>query len=286
LGVFFVFVFFSKERALIWFPNSDNARFASVGGDRNVFLWDVTTARTTRRLGGPHGHSARINSVYWGGTDDSVIISGSFDASVRIWDTKSNSFKPIQVLADAKDSISAVMVNGREGHEIVTGSVDGRVRYYDLRMGRMDTDVLPGPVTSLAGMRGGEATLVGTLDGKVRFMDRVGGGCLMTYKGHVNREFRIGSTFGGKEGWVLSGSEAEGEDGEVVVWNTVSGEVIKRVAVRSVAEQDGGRKRILGSDGKEKRRNVISCVAWKNEGRGDQWCCAGTDGVVTVFGEG
>jgi len=31
---------------------------------------------------------------------------------------------------------------------------------------------------------------------------------------------------------------------------------------------------------------VVSCVAWKNEGRGDQWCCAGTDGVVTVYGLG
>jgi len=27
-------------------------------------------------------------------------------------------------------------------------------------------------------------------------------------------------------------------------------------------------------------------VTWKNDGRGDQWCCAGTEGVVTVFGEG
>ena len=31
---------------------SDNARFASVGGDRQVFLWDVEHGGTTRRWSG------------------------------------------------------------------------------------------------------------------------------------------------------------------------------------------------------------------------------------------
>jgi mitogen-activated protein kinase organizer 1 len=216
-----------------------------------------------------------------------VLISGSFDATVRIWDSKSNSVKPIQVLGEAKDSISCALVNKNGGYEIVAGSVDGRVRYYDIRMGKMDTDVLAAPVTGLAAMMRGEALLVGTLDGRVRLMDRSGGGCLMTYKGHVNGEFRIRSAFGGKEAWVLSGSEVEGEDGQVVVWDTVSGEVVKKLAVKGVGQQEGGKRRVVSSDGKEKvRRNVVSCVAWKNEGRGDQWCCAGTDGAVTVFGVG
>jgi mitogen-activated protein kinase organizer 1 len=105
----------------------------------------------------------------------------------------------------------------------------------------------------------------------------------MTYMGHGNEEFRIRSTFGGNEKWVVSGSEAK--DGEVLVWDTVGGGVIQRVLVK---ETDGvARKMVVDSQGKEKkRRNVISCVAWKNDGRGDQWCCAGTDGVVTVFGSG
>jgi len=108
----------------------------------------------------------------------------------------------------------------------------------------------------------------------------------MTYKGHENEEFRIRSSFGGNEKWILSGSEkgkAEG-DGEVVVWDTVSGTVMERVRVHSV-EEESGKKRFVDREGNEKkRRNVISCVAWKNNGRGDQWCCAGTNGVVTVFG--
>ena len=64
---------------------------------------------------------------------------GSFDATVRLWDCKSHSTKPIQVLEEAKDSVSSVIV---DGHEIATGSVDGRVRLYDLRMGQVYVDVI------------------------------------------------------------------------------------------------------------------------------------------------
>lgn len=115
---------------------TDNARFASVGGDKQVFLWDVATARTLKRWS---GHFGRVNCVGFGGEGESVVVSGSFDATVRLWDCKSQSTKPIQVLEEAKDSVSSLHV---VGHEIVTGSVDGRMRVYDLRMGMASVDVI------------------------------------------------------------------------------------------------------------------------------------------------
>lgn len=55
--------------------SDDNARFVSCGGDKLVFLWDVATARTTRRF---EGHGGRVNSVAFGGDagDGSVVVSG------------------------------------------------------------------------------------------------------------------------------------------------------------------------------------------------------------------
>jgi hypothetical protein len=47
--------------------------------------------------------------------------------------------KPIQVLEEARDSVSSVDVRG---HEVATGSVDGRLRLYDLRMGMVSVDVM------------------------------------------------------------------------------------------------------------------------------------------------
>ena len=75
----------------------------------------------------------------FGGEDDGVVVSGSYDATVRLWDCKSQSTKPIQVLEEARDSVSSLQV---VGHEIVTGCVDGRMRVYDLRMGMVFVDVI------------------------------------------------------------------------------------------------------------------------------------------------
>lgn len=52
---------------------ADNACFTSVGGDRQVFLWDVEQGVTTRRWA---GHNARVEAVQFAGEGDSVVVSG------------------------------------------------------------------------------------------------------------------------------------------------------------------------------------------------------------------
>ena len=53
--------------------SDDNARFVSVGGDKTVFLWDVTSARTLRRWS---GHVGRVNACAFGGAGGDVVVSG------------------------------------------------------------------------------------------------------------------------------------------------------------------------------------------------------------------
>ena len=68
-----------------------------------------------------------------------MVVSGSFDATVRLWDCKSQSTRPIQVLEEASDSVVDLSV---VGHEVMTGCADGRIRGYDLRMGMCLVDVI------------------------------------------------------------------------------------------------------------------------------------------------
>jgi mitogen-activated protein kinase organizer 1 len=112
----------------------DNARFCSGGGDRAVLVWDVASATVLRRL---DGHGARVNDVAWGG--DGVVVSGSFDASVRLWDTRAGGGRAMMTMAEARDGVSCV---GVVGAEVWAGSVDGRVRVYDVRQGEMSVDVI------------------------------------------------------------------------------------------------------------------------------------------------
>lgn len=44
---------------------------------------------------------------------------------------------PLQVLEEGRDSITSIKI---QNHLICTGSVDGRVRTYDLRMGQLQID--------------------------------------------------------------------------------------------------------------------------------------------------
>lgn len=62
----------SKSNTSVHPSSNDNAKFASSGGDRSVFLWDVATATTTRRLS---GHMGKIHVVEFN-EDASVVASG------------------------------------------------------------------------------------------------------------------------------------------------------------------------------------------------------------------
>lgn len=273
--------------------SADNYRFASAGGDRSVFLWDVATAQTIRRFGSSgHSHTARVNCVRFGGDGDSVLVSGGFDTSVRVWDVRSNSGKPIQVLDEARDAVTCLAVRDAE---IVAGSVDGGVRSYDLRMGRCVRDEMGASVTSLSLTRDGEAMLVGSLNSRLRLMDRRGGKCLKTFEHPEwkNEGLRVQSLLGGKERYVVAGDELASEEatgigeGRVWVWDLLTGKVVSRILVPWGPQGYQPKKRNVGRDGKEKpQNNIISCLAWREDGWGDQFCVGGTSGVVTVYGSG
>ncbi|KAL8769193.1 MAG: hypothetical protein Q9194_005515 [Teloschistes cf. exilis] len=182
-------------------------------------------------------------------------FTGSFDATVRLWDCKSQSTKPIQVFDDSKDSVSSLHVLG---HEIVTGSVDGKMRLYDLRMGMMYVDTLGHPITSVQQTTDGNAVLVSTLDSTIRLMDKSNGKMLQHYKGHTNSDFRIRSCLGFGDAAIFSGSE----DGKVYIWDVLEGKVLERLATH---------------EGK-----VASAVACNSVRR--EFASAGVDGNVIVWG--
>ncbi|KAF3479544.1 WD domain-containing protein [Arthroderma uncinatum] len=262
--------------------STDNARFASVGGDKQVFLWDVETGTTVRRWA---GHSGRVEAVEFGGEADSVVISGSADSDVKIWDTRSLTSKPIQTLTEATDTVSSINVH-LPTSSIITASYDGRIRTYDLRMGELKVDVMAHPVTSVQSSTDGKAILASCLDGRIRMVDRDDGAVLKSFgdgnpdpsapaeKQHgptyMNKELRIRSTFAKGDSVVLSGSESpEGNtsrsntQANVMAWDVSTGNVIQTVPVGASVK-------------------VVSCVAWNEKGR--SWAGGCSDGSVKVYG--
>lgn len=73
--------------------------------------------------------------------ESSMVISGSRDNSVMLWDIRSKTLEPVQCLNEAKDSVSSVRVSD---HEVLTASFDGKIRRYDIRVGELYTDYMGG----------------------------------------------------------------------------------------------------------------------------------------------
>mmetsp|Transcript_1345 Transcript_1345/g.3126 ORF Transcript_1345/g.3126 Transcript_1345/m.3126 type:complete len:310 (-) Transcript_1345:190-1119(-) len=197
----------------------DNAQFASVGGDRTAFMWDVATGAVTRRF--KNGHDRRINSCAYN-NDATVLFTASDDESICAWDLRSRNFKPIQKISEFKDSVSAVHVSDET---IIASGVDGCIRYFDVRMGKVTVDHVGEAVTTMAISNDDQCVLVGCLDNKLRLFDRSEGDLLNSYEGHKHSQYRIGCCLTGDDAFVIGGSE----DGKVYFWNLVEGNVVHKL---------------------------------------------------------
>ena len=241
--------------------DASNARIASGGGDRAVFVWDVRRGEPLRLLS---GHGARVTAVRFAAPDDALLVSASFDASLRIWDLRSGAPRPVAAWEEARDSVECLAVSEAC---VLAGSVDGRLRAYDVRMGTLVTDVIGASVTSVDVGMSGDTVLVGALDSKIRLMDRKDGTCLKTYE-HAdfkNEEYRIRSALGMGDGVVISGSE----NGEIFVWDLLGGDVIHRLKHKEKRMSEATKEDVVSE--------VVYCPSRK------EWASAGSDGNVVIW---
>jgi len=195
--------------------NKDNSQLASCGGDKTPFLWDVQSGKVLRKF---KGHDSEINCLRFE-KECNVLVSGGYDKTTKIWDIRSRNFEPIQVLCDAKDSISSIFI---AQYEIVTGSIDKHVRTYDIRIGQLRTDAIGKPVSAVSLSKDEKVLLVGTLDNTIRLFDKDDGSLLVSYTGHKNVDFPVGCVFNNADAFVGSGSE----DGNIFWWGLEEGKLV------------------------------------------------------------
>lgn len=188
--------------------SGDATQLVSGSMDKNVLLWDVAEAQVIRSF---RGHEAQINAVKFN-EEGSVALSASFDGTLRCWDTKSRSRDPLQIMDEAKDSVTSIVVSK---NEIITGSLDGKVRCYDLRQGILHVDDVKAPVGNVALTRDGQCILASCINSSLRLVDRDSGEILAEFTGHKNTDYRIDGCLLKNDAVVLSGSE----DGNVYAWN-------------------------------------------------------------------
>lgn len=174
-------------------------------------------------------HAGRVQAVRFN-EEATLIFSASIDGTVKIWDVKSREFDPIQILDDAKDSVTSLCL---ANHEILTSSLDQRVRIYDIRYGKMFEDYIGHNLTSINISHDQQCFLVGTLSSQLMLFDKINGKLLQTFLDYTNNTYMIENAFSNDDQFVYSGSE----DGRLICWSLLTGKQICSInheALRSV----------------------------------------------------
>ncbi|KAF9161158.1 WD repeat-containing protein 83, partial [Actinomortierella ambigua] len=160
---------------------------------------------------------------------------------------------PIQVLEEAKDSVTSISISGSD---VLAGCVDGTIRIYDIRMGTLVTDHIFEPITSVCFSADGNCVLASSLDNTIRLMDRSNGRLLNAYKGHRNDQYKIRSCLSNSDAYVISGSE----DGKIYFWDLVDGKVVHQMEAHS---------------------KIVSSIAYHP--KTDKMCSASVDGSIRTW---
>lgn len=117
----------------------DHAFICTGSADKSVFYFDVKTTKVVRKY---RAHVGRVNCVRFNPEESNLILSGSIDGRVRIWDLRSKAYEHVQELDDCKDSVTYLDLSAATNHQILVSCLDKSIRLYDLRQGRMTSDYI------------------------------------------------------------------------------------------------------------------------------------------------
>jgi WD40 repeat protein len=190
------------------------------------------------------GHEGEVSSVAVT-LDGRRIITGSYDKTVRVWDTKSG--REIAALHGHEGEVMSVAITP-DGRRIISGSFDKTVRVWEAESGR-EIAVLrghEGQVMSVAVTPDDRRIISGSDDKTVRVWEAESGREIAILRGHEGWVRSVAATLDG--GRIISGSSDE----TVRVWEAESGREIAVLrgherGITSVAVTSDGRRIISGS---------------------------------------
>ncbi|NWR30864.1 CORO7 protein, partial [Tachuris rubrigastra] len=130
---------------LSWDP-FDPRRLAVAGEDAKIRLWRIPEGGLQETLQEPEailqGHTEKIYSIRFHPMASDLLVSSSYDMTVRIWDLSTE--QEVLCLQGHTDQIFS-MAWSPDGKKLATVSKDGRIRLYEPRCSPQPQQEGPGP---------------------------------------------------------------------------------------------------------------------------------------------
>lgn len=219
----------------LWMPN-DIDRFLTASEDGTLRIWHMGYRQKSENvivvkssLAGSGGRSAVTSAAF----SDEILLTGSADGSIKLWDTKSlagNSVLPHETISKAHvtgEKISSLTFSKKNFNIFASRSTDGTVKLWDRRKLTVPTQVyenLPTIHAETSVIFANDAILTGTSDGIVildpqdctarRTLPRSSPVVTLAYNERTE-QFLAGSANGSVE--VIYDSEAENRKGVLLM---------------------------------------------------------------------
>jgi Prp8 binding protein len=245
--------------------STDGSMVFSCSADKCLLAWDSYEGKVLRRM---EGHKGIINALSPCRRGQTLVATASDDGTSQVWDPRRKrsvltlhhpSAFPVTAVAFSEDSMG-----------VLTGSIDGVVRHWDLRRG--DVEIPPEVDLTLEGHshiitaldldEKGKYAASNSMDGTIRVWD------VQAFGATEDRQYRLfsGAAHGREQSLIRCRWEESGEriavggvDRCVSVWDVVSGE------------------RVLQLPG---HRGTVQAVAWSPTQ--PVLASGGNDGVVII----
>jgi mitogen-activated protein kinase organizer 1 len=166
-------------------------------------------------------------------------MTGSYDKTLSFWDLRSHSRDPIQTLSDFQDSVTSIVSPSSSSScngYVIAGSIDGKLRSYDMRVGLMHVDDLKDPITCIRMAANEKVAVSMCLGGCIRVNEITTGKPLQSIQGgHVHDKYKAEccvSSVRAPKGSVSTNSTSStkifsaSEDGRVVCYDFITGKIL------------------------------------------------------------
>ncbi|KAG4131933.1 hypothetical protein ERO13_D09G245500v2 [Gossypium hirsutum] len=231
----------------------DNRFVIAASSSNNLFVWDVSSGRIRHTL---TGHTDKVCAVDVSKVSSRHVVSAAYDRTIKVWDLQKGYCTNTIIF----HSNCNALCFSTDGLTICSGHVDGNLRLWDSRTGKLLSEVAAHslPITSISLSRNGNVVLTSGRDNVHNLFDGRSLEACGTFRATGNRVASnwSRSCISPDDNYIAAGSA----DGSICIWSISKADIVSTL--------------------KEHTAPVLSCT-WS--GLGKPLASADKNGIVCTW---